>query len=400
MKETVFVVLGGKYEQVPLILKAKKRGYKTATFDFNYETPGKRNSDYYFPVSYNDTSGILEHLSEFNIAGIATIGTNDAICVCAKLNDSLDLKGLYDPIERIKRATYKHLFKPHLDLNGMAVPQGDVFESYTQLEGYLADHPLPLLIKPSDASGSKGIGIVHKLCEAENAFLLAKRYARNGKVIVENYIGNNSYAVESFVIDNTIIYTLIAERKITPPPGCAGIGLTMPVILPNSINEKMISLSKKTTKILGITHGPVHMDMVINKDGDPFIVDIGPRLIAGPGGWEGIHTITGFDPVEAVIDQALGIVPSVSKIQIDPNRFFAHRYISSSSSGKLMKISYDKHLVRWVKHIEFFVEPGNMLEKMSDASHRYGYFTAVGNDFTKLSGKMDEVLENIELITE
>ena len=400
MKENVFVVLGGKYEQVPLIIKAKKRGFKTATFDFNHESPGKRNSDYYFPISYNDTGGIVEQLSRFSLAGIATIGTNDAICVCARLNNMLDLQGIYDPVERIERATYKHLFKPHLERNNIAVPQGGIFESYLQLERYLAAHQLPLMIKPSDASGSKGVGIIYRSSQAKKAFLSAKQYSRNGQVICEQYIGNNSYAIESFVIDHTSIYTLIAERKIHPPPGCAGIGLTMPAALSQSIHKRMVALSEKAIQTLGITHGPVHMDMVISNDGYPFIVDVGPRLIAGPVGWEGIHAVTGFDPVEAVIDQALGNLPSAGSFKIKPDRFFAHRYFSSERSGKLKRISYDKHLMRGVNQLEFFVKPGAMVEKMSNSNHRYGYVTAVGDNFSDISKKMDDVLANIKLIVE
>jgi len=379
-----------------LIHAAQKRRLKVVVFDNSQDPPAKNESDYFFNISYNDEAEIIASVKAFDVAGIATIGTNDAICVAARLNKRLGLNGFYDKPAVIERATYKHLFKDYLLEKGIQVPSGKSHATFQRAKQTALELSFPVILKPSDGSGSKGISVVVDEKKMSKAFSSAMSYARNKKVVVEKYIGNNSYAVESFVVNKRILYTLIAERQIPSPPHCGGKGLTIPAALPEKTHQRMKNLSMRAITELGLCNGPVHMDMVLTDAGQPNIVDIGPRLIAGPCGWEGIFRISGFDPVDAVLDQALGELSFKDSLCIRDSLFFAHRYITFLKTGVLRKIKPDQSLYNnQIKSVVLFTKPGDNVFKFENASHRYGYVTAVAESYREVCRVIEDFIKHI-----
>lgn len=398
-QEKVIIVLGAKYEQIPLMALARENGYEVAAVD-NSENPKGRNfCKYFYNFSYRDEEKILALAEIHNISGIGTIGTNDAICYASRINKRLNLDGLYDSPEIISRATYKNIWRPFLEMNTGSVPEGKLCGDFAGIEASVQKLRLPVILKPSDSSGGKGISVVENENDLKEAYFEALKYSTNGLIIVEKYIGHNSYAVESFVIDKEVHLLAIAERKLPDAPICVGLGTTLPDVLPDMARGKIAGLNKTVIEALELTYGPVHIDMVLDNDANPFVVDIGPRLIAGPNALH-IKKALGFDMNQAVFNQIIGKKEGNIQIQFN-GKYFAHRYITTQESGKIKSIKFDHEFYKGnILELDWHVKPGDLIQPLKNAQNRYGYVTAFDDNFENLKQNIDKFVDQITIETE
>ena len=396
MGKKAFIILGGGYGQIPLMRKARECGLSPIAVDYTPEPEGKGHCDLHVRISYRDEEAIYDLCMQHDVAGIGTIGTNDAICIAARLNDRLNLPGLYDDPEVIRRATYKHLWREILEGQGVSTPPGRSCESVRDVEAVASEIGLAILLKPADASGARGIRIVEKGDDMLPAFHHARQYSSRDTVVAERFVGHNSIAVESFVVDHEVHLIAVGERKLPPPPLCVGLGVTVPDHLPKTVHAEIASLNRKCIEALELSYGPVHVDMVVDSHGKPFVIDIGPRLVGGPFGWTHIHEATGFDVVEAVFQQAIGEkVRSV--ITRSSGLYFAHRYLTAGKTGTLRRVDLNEHLFEEhnITSCRLFVKEGDRIEALADAEQRYGVVTASANTFESVCEKVDAFVDQV-----
>jgi biotin carboxylase len=396
MARKAFIVLGAGYGQTPLMRKARERGLSPIAVDHTPEPAGKGHCDLHVPISYRDEAAIHALCMEHDVAGIGTIGTNDAIHVASRLNQRLSLPGLYDDPEVIRSATYKHLWRRILEREGLATPPGDSCESVRDLDSVASEIGFPILLKPADASGARGIRIVDKAEELLSAFRHARRYSSGNTVVVEKFVGHNSIAVESFVVDGKVRLIAVGERKLPPAPLCVGLGVTVPDHLPEEVRSRIAALNRKSIEALGVSYGPVHVDMVVDSDGNPFVIDIGPRLVGGPFGWTHIRQATGFDILEAAFRQAIGEkVRSVNTRS--PDLYFSHRYLTTETPGTLRRVVLNEHLFEehGITSCRLFVKEGDRIEALADAEQRYGVVTASAGSFESVCEKVDAFVDQV-----
>jgi biotin carboxylase len=376
--------------------KARRASLAIVGVDYNKRPAGREYCDHYYQVSYKDEEAIFRIAQKHRVAGIATIGTNDAIWVAARLSHRLNLPGLYDPPNIIRRATYKNLWRKTFEQHGVPVPKGTVCEDLKAAEVAALEIGFPALLKPTDASGSKGTTIIDKMDELPQAFQEAMCHSTTKAVLVESYIGYNSFAVESFVIDGKAYLVAIGERKLPSPPICVGLGVTTPDNLSTTAREAIEAINTTAIEALEITYGPVHIDMVLDSNDRPFVIDVGPRLVAGPFGWEHIFRTTGFDIVEAVLRQAIGEKLDTVRTH-STDRYYAHRYLTTSQTGVVKRVDANRDLFNAhnITSCKFLVNEGDFVNALKHSNHRYGYVTAWGKSFESVCEKIDSFVDKV-----
>jgi biotin carboxylase len=387
------IVLGAKFEQIPMMLKAREMGYETIALDFNERPAGAAHCDHFYRESYSDEDKIAAIAANHRVAGVGTIGTNTAIVVAQRLSERLGLPGLYDPAAVLERAVYKDQWRPVLKENGVAVASGEDCRSLSEAMQVIAAIGYPVLFKPADASGAKGITIArHEDDAVRESFEEAMRFSDAGTVIVERYLGHNSFEIESFVVDGVIHQVATGERTLPPPPICVGLGCTVPDSLSAEARRRVRETNEAAIRALEITYGPVHIDMVLDEDGVPHVIDVGPRLVAGPIGWQHIPKVTGVDMVEAVIKQAVGERVIISPG--DTGYYCATRHITANADGILERFEYaaedfEKHNIM---SFEFFAEEGDEIFRLRHSGHRYGFVTAWDRSYEGVCQKIDSFM--------
>ena len=396
------IIVGAGRDQVFMIDKAREMGLVTIAIDMNSEAVGKDHSDYFYPISTSDKESALEVAKHHKIDGVATSGTNDAICTVAYIKEQLNLPALCVPYNVAVRAVRKDFWRETFGKKSVPIALGFYSDDPVALHMHLQQMDFPVLVKPSDSSGARGITVVENHEQFDRAFGFAQKYANNQRIIVEEYLPGTVIGIESYTVDGITYPIAIADKVLSDPPHCFALGVILPTNLPEEIQSRIFDVNRKAIEALGINTGPTHIDMVV-VNGEPKVIDVGPRLAGGPLIFELIPRATGVDMIDATIKQALG---EDICIAIKPREIYcASFHFSAPKSGVLRSIHYDeKDLDRYnITMLRFWKKGGEYVYDAQSGINRFGYIdrlgfvTASAESYQEVHKKIDEFMETLVL---
>ena len=205
MKKLLF--LGGTMQQIPAIKQAKDMGYYVITCDYLEENPGHKFADEYYNVSTTDLDGVLELAKKCEIDGIVAYASDPAAPTAAYVAEKLNLPG--NPFESVKILTQKDLFRDFLYKNGFNTPRAKGYSTFEKAYEEIDKFNFPVMVKPVDSSGSKGVVKIFEKSELKDAVEEALMYSRNGRFIIEGFIVKKGYQVsgDGFSVDGKLVFT-------------------------------------------------------------------------------------------------------------------------------------------------------------------------------------------------
>jgi biotin carboxylase len=186
-------ILGASYLQVPLIHKANEMGLETHVFAWEEGAVGKELATHFYPISILDKESILLKCKEIGIHGITTIATDIAMPTVNYIANVLDIIG--NSLEATLISTDKYEMRKALASNNIPCPRFSFYamDNFENHEGF----EFPLIVKPTDRSGSRGVTKVNSVVEVNNAILKALDNSINKRVIVEEFIqSEREFSVE------------------------------------------------------------------------------------------------------------------------------------------------------------------------------------------------------------
>ena len=218
MQKTIMII-GGGLLQIPLIHTAKRMGFKTVVTDYNENAIGMKEADIPIVMSTKDIEGSVRVARSQNeitpINAVLTVGTDASMTVAAVAN-ALGLSGIkFDDAEtatnKIKMRTR---FKEH------NIPSPNFVPAWSLAEAKQACKKLgfPVVIKPSDNMGARGVSRINNLNELKEAFDYAKAASPSGELILEEMMDGPELSIDAIIYNNDISFTGIADRIITYPP--------------------------------------------------------------------------------------------------------------------------------------------------------------------------------------
>ena len=302
MKKTLMVIGAGKY-QLPVIIKAKEMGLKVLATDLNPKAQGFEYADFYKVVDVKDAETNLEIAKEFAVDGVISIVSELSITTVAHIVEQLGLPGLQ--YEAAVAATNKAIMRTKFLEAGLSSPS--FFKVKTKEEATTAalELGLPVVMKPTDNSGSRGVTKVEKLADLEFSWGLAKENSRSGDIIVEQFLEGTEMTIEALSYKKEHQILAMSSKKRIPFPYCVSIDLTYP---PPFSEETLVAVRELVISALdaiGIDVGPTHSEVIITEKG-PVLLEIAAR-----GGGFGVFSeviplVSGVDVVKECINLALG----------------------------------------------------------------------------------------------
>jgi biotin carboxylase len=160
-------ILGASYLQVPLIKKANEMGLETHVFAWEEGAVGKELASSFYPISILDKESILMKCREIGIHGITTIATDIAMPSVNYVARELNLIG--NSLEATLISTDKYEMRKALSSKNIPCPRFSFYEidNFQNHEGL----EFPLIVKPTDRSGSRGVTKVNSIDETNKAVL-------------------------------------------------------------------------------------------------------------------------------------------------------------------------------------------------------------------------------------
>ena len=314
---------------------------------------------------------ILHECQKIGIDGICTIASDLAAVTVCYVAEKMNLCG--NSIQTGLVSTNKHEMRKCFEKNGDPSPKSILVESVADLKNEELHYPL--IVKPLDRSGSRGITKVTQMSELESAIERAKEQGFEKKALVEEFAEGKEYSVEFVSWAGKHTFLALTEKFTTGAPGYVETGH----IQPANIDEEQLAKVEDTVRhalgSLGIKVGASHSEIKIDNNGNIKIIEIGGRM---GGDFIGSHLVklsTGVDFVEAVIKCALGEKPDVEVV--DTGKVASVRFILNHRDREIVQSFIDEDTKRIVA-FEIEDEDGT---DVTDSASRWGYCLAVFDDY-------------------
>lgn len=366
------MLLGGLRYLLPVINEAHKRGWHVITVDYIPDNIAHKYSNEYYNISTFDKEAILEVARKIQIDGILSFAVDAGVTSAAYVAEQMGL-----PFQCSYNSTCilqdKSLFRQFLAENGFNTPKA---KGYDNVDDAMKDVDLftwPIMVKPVDSCGSKGVTRVDDKDKFADAINEAMMVSVSNHFIVEEFLlaeGNPSGS-ESFFVDGKLKYNAFYDQMFDP----SAPNQFTPAIecWPSGKNEKTIQEVKNQLQrlgnLLGFRTGLFNVEWRIS-NGRVFLMEVSPRA-GGNRLAEILNYATDVDIIEAETIKSVGITPAFVK-EPDYNGFYAIYNLHSDKSGIFKGITIKKQLEKHIVEKEIRVEEGERVESFKGANNSIG----------------------------
>lgn len=292
------LILGATAYSINVIKTAKAMGARTIVVDPVKGAKAKKFADKYFDVDTTDIDTLYKIALEEKVDGVFTGYSDVNLFSCRSLCDRLGLP-FYGSLENLKKTTDKLLFKEMCRKYGVGtVPQ--------YKEEDLETVPYPIIIKPADSWGSKGISVCYSYADTADAVVKARKYSKTSQIIVEKYMGACDVVNFDYVMqEGKILLSAVGDRYVnTEQKGLSP--LTAAGVYPSKYLKEYIERQDANVKEMfyqeGMHNGTAFIQAFF--DGEQFYVfEMGYRTGGGQGSVP-LKVICDLDYVEFLINFA------------------------------------------------------------------------------------------------
>ena len=270
------LMLGGSNSQVPAIKRAKELGYYVISCDYLPDNPGHKFSDTYINISTTEKENILKAALEHDIDGIIAYASDPSAESAAYVIDYMRLTGAgYLVTETLAE---KDKFRNFQTKHGFHTPHYVSISSREELKEQKENILIPSMVKPVDASGSKGITKIYEKKQIEEAYLYANRFSRKGRVIFEEIIESPYYQLhgDGVVYNNELIFMELGDQRFRDN---VPIGSSCPSILEEDMKKKVWEEVERLLKEIQFTNGGVNVEVRIAANKDIYILNSRLKII-------------------------------------------------------------------------------------------------------------------------
>jgi len=372
MKKSVLVFGAGEL-QGSLIENVKRLNYKAIVIDPDSNATCRHLADVFEVVSANDFDKTLYIAKKYKIGGIITSSTDKPLRMMAKVAESLNL--IFPSINAIRIATDKCLMKRVFIKHNIPCARGFLVNKNFYINNYSSGVNFPVVVKPVDSSGSRGVIVCNNIVEMEQAIEQAMRFTMKKKVLIEEYIEGREISVESLTYGGKTYIIQITDKLTSLPPYNVELGHTEPTGLSEHLQNVVKELVIEVIQALSLDNCACHTEIKINKD-MPYVIEIGARL---GGDFITSHLVpfsTGVNMEQILTLIACGEQPFIDKKSLGGS---AIRYLSLPP-GKVESIS-DLNFLKannFVKRYKLSIKAGDIVEPVTDSISRHGYVITIG----------------------
>lgn len=393
------MILGGSRYIIPVVEKAHAMGIYVITCDYLPDNIGHKYSDEYHNVSITDKENVLELAKKLQIDGIVSFATDPGVVTAAYVAEKMGLPGC--PYKSVEILQNKDKFRKFLSDNNFNVPKAQGYSSKEEaLEG-IKHFLLPVIVKPVDSAGSKGVSRVDKLEELGAALDDAFEHSLSGRVIVEEFLekvgcssDTDCFSVNSELVFASFDCQCFDDDSINP---YTPSGYSWPSDMPVSAQSELRGELQRLIKLLQLGTSIYNVETRFCTDGKPYIMEVSPR---GGGNRlsEMLKLACGQDLIEANIRGALGM--PIQDLH-DPvyTGAWAEYIIHSNKSGIFKKILVDDLFAQ--KHVvecDMWVESGTQVSEFSGANAAIGTLVLHFHDIDEARSALRDIKKFVSVV--
>ena len=326
-------IIGASYLQKPLVEKCKELGVYSICFAWEEGAVCKELCDKFYPISTIDKEAILKVCQEEKIDGITTIASDVATLTVNYVAEQMGLVGNPDDYSEV--TTNKYMMRQCFKENDVPSPRFTLVDenNHYQITGF----KFPLIVKPTDRSGSRGVEKVEKESKLKKAINRARAESFQKKAVIEEFIEGREISVETISFNGKHYILQITDKVTTEAPFFVELEHHQPSTLPSDIKSRVKGIVLNALYALHIKNGASHAELKITKNCDIQVIEIGARMGGDFIGSDLVKLSTGYDFLKGVIDVAFG---NFEEPKITEHKF-SGVYFLSKETERLLPIIQD-----------------------------------------------------------
>ena len=373
MKQKKLMLLGGIRYLLPVITAAHEQGYYVITADYLPDNIAHKYSDEYVNVSIIDKEAVLKVAQEKQIDGIMSFGVDPGVIAASYVQNKMGLPS-FGPFESIEILQNKDKFRAFLAANGFNVPRAKSFSCKDDALQDLSWYEFPVIVKPTDSAGSKGVSRVDNLDQLPAAVDYAFSHSISKHIIVEEFIEKQgcSSDTDSMSIDGKLAFVSFNAQRfdecaVNPYTPAA---YSWPSTFTKEQEDYLTSEIQRLITLLGLKTSVYNIETRIGTNGKPYIMELTPR---GGGNrlCEMLRYATGVDMITAITRAMVG--DSINNIIQEPyNGHWAEIILHADKSGIFDHLEISKDLPAEVVEEDLWVKNGDKVESFEGANNAIG----------------------------
>ncbi len=368
------MLLGGLRYLLPVIDAAHSLGYHVITCDYLPDNIAHRYSDEYCNISIIDKDAVLAAAERLHIDGIMSFAVDPGVVTAAYVQEKLGLPQA-GPYESVCILQNKDRFRKFLTDNGFNVPKAKGYVSATEAVRELDRFGFPVMVKPVDSAGSKGVTRVDTISDFMPAFDNAKRHSLSGRVIVEEFIGKQGCSSDSdcFSVDGKLKFVSFSAQRFDgdAPNPYVPAAFSWPSTFTAAQEAELTSELQRLLTLLGMKTSVYNVETRIGTDGKPYIMEVSPR---GGGNRlaEMVRFATGVDLITNAVRAAAG--DAVTDVVQKPcNGHWAELIIHAQKDGEFAGLDITPDFYPGaVRQVDLWLKEGERVSAFKGANDAIG----------------------------
>ncbi|MBP3747010.1 MAG: ATP-grasp domain-containing protein [Ruminococcus sp.] len=390
------LITGGSHAELPLIDALHRLGYYVISTGNNPDGLGHASADLYVQGDFSDRDLVLRLAEDYRVKGIVS-GCNDfAFLSAAYACEKLGLPG-HDSFNTANIIHHKDLFRELLRECGLPSPESIKVSSESELEAACQKIGFPMLVKPIDLTGGKGVRICSSINEAKRAFKAAMKATREDHVIAEHMIKGQNHGVSALIKNGRTVFAFFDNEEYYINKYLVS-GAYAPADISDKVKADVCSQINTIAGKLSLEDGLFHCQCIMTDDGISYLID--PcRRAPGDLYLKLVEYSTGVDHSEAIVRSELGLdFSELLANRYDTEKCIARECIMTDHCGTFKGIAIDDELEKYIRDALIWAEPGEPVEDY--LKYKAGIVFFEFPDRSIMKNMLDGLYDKMKIITE
>ncbi len=381
MGQKRLMLLGGIRYLLPVIKVAHEQGYYVITADYLPDNIAHKYSDEYVNVSIVDKEAVLKVAREKQIDGIMSFGVDPGVVSAAYVQEQMGLPAC-GPYKSVDILQNKDKFRAFLSENGFHVPKAKGYSSIDAVMSEVAEWEYPVIVKPTDSAGSKGVTRVDNSNQMDVAVRHAFDKSISGHIIIESFIEKQgcSSDTDSFSENGKLKFVSFCAQRfdVGASNPYTPAAYTWPSTFTKDQEAYLTQEIQRLISLLGMKTNVYNIETRVGTDGKPYIMELTPR---GGGNrlCEMLRYATGVDMITAMTRYSVGdSVPEIKQMPYDGH--WAEIILHAEKSGRFESMDIADTLPAEIVERDLWVSPGDKVHSFDGANDAIGTLVLRFND--------------------
>lgn len=367
------LLLGGLRYLLPVIESAHKLGYYVITCDYIPDNIAHKYSDEYHNVSIIDKEVVLALARKLQIDGIMSFAVDPGVVTVAYVQEQMGLPG--NPYESVCILQNKDRFRNFLSQHGFMVPKAKGFSSIEEALDEAYWYPWPVIVKPTDAAGSKGVTRVDKLEDLRSALKYAFEHSISKRVIVEEFIEKVgcSSDTDSFSVDGKLKFVSFSAQRFDENAAnpYTPSAYSWPSTFTIGQETELKAEIQRLLTLLGMRTSIYNIEARIGTNGKAYIMEVSPR-----GGGNRLSEMLRFSTGVDLITNAVRAVVGDEVVDMEQkpyNGHWAEIILHADKAGHFVELDINKDFYKThVFQMDLWVKEGDKVSSFNGANDAIG----------------------------